>query len=142
MPFAIGPVTQWLLPAPLVVRAVLGIIALAPLGFLMGVMFPKGIAHLSARAPELVPWAWGINGVASVISAVASALLALSFGFRFVVLAGALGYALASALAPAATAVAGSQPSAPGPVNGTKATSPRLVATSSPASSVENIHRV
>ena len=94
LPFAIGPLTTLILPAPIVARIVLGSMVLAPLGFLMGVMFPKGLANLESRAPELVPWAWGINGVASVISAVGSALLALSFGFKFVVVVGAACYGL------------------------------------------------
>ena len=66
----------------------------APLGFLLGIMFPKGVAHLEGSAPRLVPWAWGVNGTMSVISAVGSALLALTFGFTPVILAGAACYAL------------------------------------------------
>ncbi len=97
-PFVLPPLTAVLLPAPGPVRMVAGTVALAPLGFLMGTMFPRGLAHLEGRAPQLVPWAWGVNGTASVISAVAAALLALSFGFRFVVLAGAACYAGAALL--------------------------------------------
>ena len=66
---------------------------------LMGTMFPHGIAHLERRSPELVPWAWGINGTASVVSAVLAALLALTFGFRVVLLVGAFAYGLAAWLA-------------------------------------------
>lgn len=87
-----------LLQAPLWVRMPAGALLLAPLGFLMGVLFPKGVAHLEEAAPHLVPWAWAVNGTASVISAVGSALLALTFGFRFVILSGALCYALATLL--------------------------------------------
>jgi hypothetical protein len=143
LPFAVGPLTTLILPAPIMARIVLGSMVLAPLGFLMGVMFPKGLAHLESRAPELVPWAWGINGVASVISAVGSALLALSFGFRFVVVVGAACYGVTVLLA---------RPSPPGgpiasrahppPVKGTKTTGPRLSANSSPDSSLENIQSV
>ena len=98
MPFAMGPLTTLLLPAPEPVRVLLGSAALAPLGVLMGVMFPKGLANLRCRTPDLVPWAWGINGVASVVSAVASALLALSVGFKFVMLVGAACYGLSTLL--------------------------------------------
>lgn len=98
-PFVLDPLTALLLPFPTAIRILFGSVALAPLGFLMGVMFPKGLAELERRAPDLVPWAWGINGVASVVSAVASALLALSFGFRAVVLAGAVCYGLSALLA-------------------------------------------
>jgi hypothetical protein len=94
LPLTVGPLTALILPAPIGVRMALGSIVLIPLGFLMGVMFPKGLAHLQAQAPDLVPWAWGINGVASVIAAVGAALLALSFGFKFVVVIGAACYGL------------------------------------------------
>jgi hypothetical protein len=44
-----------------------------------------GLARVSAAAPALVPWAWGINGCASVLSAVLATLLSVSFGFSAVV---------------------------------------------------------
>ncbi len=73
-------------------RLVISAAALAPLGFLLGVPFPRGIAWLEQRAQELIPWAWGVNGAASVVSSVGAALLALSFGFTVVLQAGALCY--------------------------------------------------
>jgi hypothetical protein len=88
-----------LLSAPLFVRAAVGALAVAPLGFLMGIMFPRGLERLERRAPALVPWAWGINGTVSVISAAASALLALSYGFTFVMIVGAVGYGLSGLMA-------------------------------------------
>ncbi|MCP3977283.1 MAG: hypothetical protein GY720_22570, partial [bacterium] len=98
-PFLIRGLTTVALPAPLPVRVIVGAAAIAPLGFLMGIMFPRGIAHLELRAPQLVAWAWGINGTASVTSAVTAALLALAFGFSFVLGIGAAGYGLAALLA-------------------------------------------
>ena len=98
-PFLIRALTVVLLPAPLTVRVVAGALAIAPLGFLMGIMFPHGIAHLKRTAPQFVPWAWGINGTVSVISAVAAALIALAFGFSVVLLVGAASYGLAAVLA-------------------------------------------
>nr|MDJ0925766.1 hypothetical protein [Acidimicrobiia bacterium] len=113
-PFVVRWLTALLLPAPLLLRVALGAVAIAPLGFLMGTMFPSGIAHLERRAPRLVPWAWGINGTTSVISAVAAALLALAFGFTVVLLVGAVGYALAALLA------GGAEPSLLGAGEGNK----------------------
>ena len=55
--------------------------------------FPPGIGWLERRSPELIPWAWGVNGAASVVASVGAALLALSFGFSWVLIAGALCYA-------------------------------------------------
>jgi hypothetical protein len=43
-----------------------------------------------------VPWAWGINGCASVLSALIAALLAVHFGFSVVLLIAAGLYAFAA----------------------------------------------
>jgi hypothetical protein len=59
----------------------------------MGVPFPRGIGWLEGRAIGLIPWAWAVNGAASVVASVGAALLALSFGFSWVLIAGAMCYA-------------------------------------------------
>jgi hypothetical protein len=82
------------LPGPAKVAASLALIA--PLAFCMGMPFPLGLSRVAAIAPALVPWAWGINGCASVLSAVLATLLALHIGFTGVIVL-ALGlYALAA----------------------------------------------
>jgi len=43
-----------------------------------------------------VPWAWGINGFASVVSAVLATLLAIEFGFNAVILLALVFYAVAA----------------------------------------------
>ena len=52
----------------------------------MGMPFPLGIARIGRESPDLVPWAWGINGCASVIAAILATLLAIHFGFGVVVM--------------------------------------------------------
>ena len=61
----------------------------------MGMPFPLALARLRASAPQLVPWAWGINGCASVLSAILATLLAMTFGTRAVVFAAAALYLVA-----------------------------------------------
>ncbi len=75
-------------------RLSLSVLALLPLGFLMGVPFPSGIEIARREQPRLIPWAWGINGSASVVSALLAALLALVAGLTWVFWAGALAYGL------------------------------------------------
>jgi hypothetical protein len=84
-----------LLGWPLAARLAATVAVLAPLGFLMGVPFPRGIALVEQRSPGLIPWAWGVNGCASVVASVLAAMLALSAGFSWVLVAGAGCYALA-----------------------------------------------
>ena len=66
----------------------------------MGMPFPLGLSQVGMKAPEFIPWAWGINGCASVLSAVTATLLAIQFGFTAVVLAALLLYLLAARLFP------------------------------------------
>ena len=68
------------------VKILLSIALIAPLGFCMGMPFPIGLSALAAHPPSLTAWAWGINGCASVISAILATLLAIHFGFNAVIL--------------------------------------------------------
>jgi hypothetical protein len=58
----------------------------------MGVPFPKGIEMVGDLAPDLVSWAWGINGCTSVLASILSAMLAISFGFSRVLMGGSVAY--------------------------------------------------
>ncbi len=71
-------------------------LSLAPLGFLMGLPFPRGLAWLEDHAPGWAPWAWAVNGCASVSAAVLAAILALQNGFSLVLWLGAGAYGAAA----------------------------------------------
>ena len=83
---------------PLAARVPLAILFIAPLALLMGMPFAGGIAALRTRRPALIPWAWGVNGYASVVGSVLAALMALSWGFLWVMLAAGAAYLAAWAL--------------------------------------------
>ena len=61
-------ITAFLLETGTLSRYVFSILLIAPLGFCMGMPFPMALARISQTTPALIPWAWGINGCASVIS--------------------------------------------------------------------------
>ena len=69
---------------------------IAPLATLMGMPFPRALARLNAVDPSLLPWAWGINGCASVIGAVLATLVAVHHGHTVVILSGVALYAMAA----------------------------------------------
>jgi hypothetical protein len=48
--------------------------------------FPLALGRLAETAPDLIPWAWAVNGCASVLSAVLATLLAIHLGFNLVVM--------------------------------------------------------
>ncbi len=91
-PLILPFVFRLLLGQSLGLRLLVSVLSLAPLGFLMGVPFPKGIEIIGRLAPDLVPWAWGINGCTSVLASILSAMLAISFGFSRVLVAGSVAY--------------------------------------------------
>jgi predicted membrane-bound spermidine synthase len=62
-------------------RVLVTVLALAPLGLALGMPMPTGIRILAQRAPELIPWAWGVNGAASVLGSVGAIALAMVWGF-------------------------------------------------------------
>jgi hypothetical protein len=73
----------------------LAVLLLAPISFLMGMPFPSALARLHWLNSSLVPWAWGINGFASVVSAVLAVVLSIEFGFNVVFLVAAVCYLVA-----------------------------------------------
>jgi spermidine synthase len=79
-------------------RIGLTVLLLAPLGLAMGVPMPSGIRVLSARSPGLIPWAWGINGAASVAGSIAALVAALFAGFTEAMLLGTGFYVVAALL--------------------------------------------
>jgi SAM-dependent methyltransferase len=66
-------------------RYLCSIVIIAPLGFCMGMPFPMALAKISQTTPALIPWIWGINGCASVISAILATLIAMQFGFTVLI---------------------------------------------------------
>ena len=60
--------------------------------FFMGMPFPLGLHFLSKDNEEAVPWAWGINGCLSVVSASLATILAIEVGFSVLMLLAAAAY--------------------------------------------------
>jgi spermidine synthase len=81
-------------------RMVVTVLLAAPLAFLMGIPFPSGMRRISQARPAFVPWAWGINGFASVAAPPIGILLATSIGLTWATLLGGGLYLCAGLLAP------------------------------------------
>jgi hypothetical protein len=95
--FILPPLFRLLVALPDAPKIVITLLLIAPLAFAMGMPFPLALSRVSARAPALVPWAWGINGCASVLSAVLATLLAMNVGFTQVTLIAIALYLVAAA---------------------------------------------
>jgi len=77
------------------IKIIFTTLLIAPTAFFMGMPFPLGLRLLSERNDSLVPWAWGINGLFSVISAVLATIIAIEMGFVWVMLFAIGSYSLA-----------------------------------------------
>ncbi|MEQ1908345.1 MAG: hypothetical protein ABMA15_05955 [Vicinamibacterales bacterium] len=86
------------LGAPFLVRCLIALCAIAPVGVLLGMPFPAGLRLVSVHSPALVPWAWGVNGFFTVIGTVSSLMLAMTFGFTVALLCGTACYVVALTL--------------------------------------------
>ena len=75
-------ISSTIMALPETARIVSAFILAAPLAFFMGMPFPLGLDMLKQTSPDLIPWAWGINGCASVLSAILAVLLAIEIGFN------------------------------------------------------------
>jgi hypothetical protein len=85
-----------LLPLPLLARMLVAIALVAPLGFAMGMPFPRGLRRVGQGPLPAPAFYWGLNGVLSVIGSIGTMLVAVSLGFRVAMLAGAACYVLAA----------------------------------------------
>ncbi|MFH1467313.1 MAG: hypothetical protein ABIO70_23220 [Pseudomonadota bacterium] len=87
---ALGALQAWVVPPllhnlalglPIAARLVLTFLCLAPLGFVMGMPFPLAMRILPERAAGMVPWAWALNGFASVAASLGTILISRLFGY-------------------------------------------------------------
>jgi spermidine synthase len=88
------PLLSW----PLPVRMVIAFAVMLPLAA-MGMPFPLGLRQLGQSNAELLPWAWAINGCASVLAGPLATLVALAVGLPAVLLAASVCYVVTALVA-------------------------------------------
>ena len=68
------------------------ILFIAPLGFITGIVFPVSLLLVGEKKPSFIPLAIGANGAGSVLATVASVMIAMAYGFKFVFVLSAFCY--------------------------------------------------
>jgi spermidine synthase len=82
-----------LLGLPLAARiAIAALLVLIP-GLLMGMLLPSGMRIIADESPAIAPWAWAVNGGASVLGSVAAVFVSMNFGFTVAFVIGIAVYA-------------------------------------------------
>ncbi|HVG17829.1 MAG TPA: hypothetical protein VNI02_02170, partial [Blastocatellia bacterium] len=86
---ALPPIFYGLVHLAREARIVIAVVLMAPLAVLMGMPMPIGIRMLARNAPEIIPWAWGVNGATSVMGSVGALVIAILTGFNQALVVGA-----------------------------------------------------
>jgi hypothetical protein len=82
------------LTLPLGVRLLITLLAMAPLGLVMGMPFSLGLRILPASSSGAIPWFWAINGWMSVVASLMSVLISRLYGYSTALLVALLAYGL------------------------------------------------
>lgn len=98
--FAARPLLAHLAWLPLGARALVVVALVGPLGALLGVFFPHALDRLKGGAGARAPWAWGVNGIFSVLGPVLAVALSMTWGIRLLLVAAALVYLAVGRLGP------------------------------------------
>jgi hypothetical protein len=93
--FGLAPLLEALISLTFALRVILTVAILAPVGVAMGVAMPLGLGRLESLHPGGTPWAWAVNGIASVVASVLAIVVAIELGFRIATLVAAACYGLA-----------------------------------------------
>ena len=88
----VTPLVTWAIPFTRAARIATAVAMLVPIGVALGVPMPTGLRMLSARAPQMVTWAWGMNGALSVVGATLAIFIAMNWGFRVTLLSASATY--------------------------------------------------
>ena len=91
------PIVSWAIPLARSVRMLIAVAVLVPMGIALGVPLPTGLRLLSGIAPQMMAWAWGINGAMSVLGATLAIFIAMNWGFQITLLTASATYLLGMA---------------------------------------------
>lgn len=89
------PVSRVFLAMPVLIRIAVALIFMFPVGFFMGMPFPLGILTLENRPRGSVAWAWGMNGLFTVIGGLLGVAFSIQWGFTTTLLIACCCYVLA-----------------------------------------------
>ncbi len=81
---------------PLALKMAATVAVIAPLGFLMGIPFPTGLAAIEGWEKSAVRWAWSMNAASSVLGSAMAIFLAIYLGLYQTLVLGGLLYLVAA----------------------------------------------
>jgi len=89
---ALPYLSLFIIKQTLLIRFTIVSILISPIAFMMGMPFPIGIRVIKKEA---IPWAWAINGSASVVSSILAIFIAIYLGYNALLIMAGLTYLIA-----------------------------------------------
>ncbi len=83
------------LASPILIRIIVSAVLISPLGFFLGMPFPLGILAAEVQPEGAIAWAWGLNGLFTVVGGFLSVILSIFFGFVITLIVSIVIYTLA-----------------------------------------------
>jgi hypothetical protein len=77
---------------PIIVRALIALLLIVPVGLLMGFGFPTGMRLVNAIDARPTPWFWALNGAAGVLAASIAVAVSIAFSINACIWLGAACY--------------------------------------------------
>ena len=90
--FSLDPLGSLLMRTPMMIRLAITFLLLIPLGFFLGMPFPLGIKTIKNQGRQAIAWAWGMNGLATVVGSLVASVLSILFGFNITLIGAFLCY--------------------------------------------------
>jgi MFS family permease len=85
---------------PLAARVAIVFALVLPIGVCLGTFFPAGLDPLKDSAKAFVPWAWGVNGIFSVVAPIVSVAVSMTWGISALLVSAVPVYLLAGLVLP------------------------------------------
>jgi hypothetical protein len=84
-------------------RCLITLSLVMPVGFLLGTFLPSGLERVKQGSGPFAAWAWGVNGIFSVLAPIASVAFSMTWGINALLLAALPVYLAAGFVLPART---------------------------------------
>jgi spermidine synthase len=84
--FLVFPRLSSILGLPFLARGLIAAVLVLPIGICLGVFLPTILEAMKRQSPHLVPWAWGVNGIFSVLAPLIAVAVATTFGITALLL--------------------------------------------------------
>ncbi len=91
--FGLSHFMHFFMPLNRILRIIASVIIISPMALFMGIPFPAGIKMLKNKEMQtVIPLAWGVNSIFTVLGSVFCLLISLNWGFNTAFLVGIASY--------------------------------------------------